>query len=53
MTLLDRIQSPADLKGLSRDDLRTLSQEIRERLIDDGPGRGREQDRGSDGHAEG
>ncbi len=34
MTLLDRITSPADLKALSRDELRTVSQEIRERLID-------------------
>jgi len=34
MTLLDRIASPADLKHLSRDDLRALSQEIRDRLID-------------------
>ncbi len=31
---LDRIDSPADLKALTRDELRTLSQEIRERLID-------------------
>lgn len=34
MTLLDRIASPADLKALSRDELRVISQEIRERLID-------------------
>jgi 1-deoxy-D-xylulose-5-phosphate synthase len=34
MTLLDRITSPADLKALSRDDLRAVSQEIRDRLID-------------------
>jgi 1-deoxy-D-xylulose-5-phosphate synthase len=34
MTLLDRIQSPADLKSLTRDELRALSAEIRERLID-------------------
>jgi 1-deoxy-D-xylulose-5-phosphate synthase len=34
MAVLDRINSPADLKSLSRDDLRTLSSEIRERLID-------------------
>jgi 1-deoxy-D-xylulose-5-phosphate synthase len=34
MSLLDRIESPADLKALSRDELRALSQEIRERLID-------------------
>jgi 1-deoxy-D-xylulose-5-phosphate synthase len=31
--LLDRVHSPADLKGLSRDELRTLSAEMRERLI--------------------
>lgn len=34
MPILDRIESPADLKTLSRDELRALSQEIRERLID-------------------
>ncbi|HEY5545075.1 MAG TPA: 1-deoxy-D-xylulose-5-phosphate synthase [Gemmatimonadaceae bacterium] len=34
MSLLDRIESPADLKTLSRDELRALSQEIRDRLID-------------------
>ena len=34
MTLLDRITSPADLKTLSRDELRVVSQEIRDRLID-------------------
>jgi len=34
MSLLDKVDSPADLKGLSRDDLRVLSQEMRERLID-------------------
>ena len=34
MSLLDKVDSPADLKGLSRDDLRALSQEMRERLID-------------------
>ena len=34
MSLLDQITSPQDLKGLSRDDLRVLSQEMRERLID-------------------
>ena len=34
MSLLDRIESPSDLKALSRDELRTLSQEIRDRLID-------------------
>ena len=34
MPLLDRIASPADLKALSRDELRALSEEIRGRLID-------------------
>lgn len=34
MTVLDRIQSPADLRGLSRDELRTLASDMRERLID-------------------
>ncbi|MDQ6886351.1 MAG: 1-deoxy-D-xylulose-5-phosphate synthase [Gemmatimonadota bacterium] len=34
MTLLDRVHSPADLKGMSRDELRALAQEIREFLID-------------------
>ncbi|MDQ3698515.1 MAG: 1-deoxy-D-xylulose-5-phosphate synthase [Gemmatimonadota bacterium] len=34
MSLLDRIQSPADLKPLSRDQLRTLAGEMRARLID-------------------
>jgi len=34
MGILDRIASPADLKGLSRDELRALSDEIRTRLID-------------------
>jgi 1-deoxy-D-xylulose-5-phosphate synthase len=34
MSLLDRIASPADLKALSRDELRAVSQEIRDRLID-------------------
>lgn len=34
MSILEGIQSPADLKVLSRDDLRQLSQEMRERLID-------------------
>ncbi|HMS02109.1 MAG TPA: 1-deoxy-D-xylulose-5-phosphate synthase [Gemmatimonadaceae bacterium] len=34
MSILDRIQSPADLRGLSRDDLRTLATEMRQRLID-------------------
>ncbi len=34
MALLDRIDSPAGLKELSRDDLRTLSAEMRACLID-------------------
>lgn len=33
MTLLDRIESPADLKRLHRDQLPQLAQEIRDRLI--------------------
>ena len=32
--LLDRVQSPADLKAFTRDELRGLSDEIRQRLID-------------------
>ena len=34
MSILGRIRTPADLKALSRDELRTLSEDIRERLID-------------------
>src|SRR5262252_8594604 len=34
MTLLDRIASPADLRGLTRDDLHVLAAEIRARLVD-------------------
>ncbi len=34
MSILERLQSPADLKGLSRDELRVLAQEMRARLID-------------------
>src|SRR6187431_2311044 len=34
MTILDRIQSPADLKPLTHDELRELSAAIRDRLID-------------------
>lgn len=34
MTILERILSPADLRGLSRDELRALAIEMRERLID-------------------
>ena len=34
MSLLDRVQTPADLKGMSRDELRALSDEMRAFLID-------------------
>ena len=34
MSILDRVKSPADLKGLSRDELRALSADIRAFLID-------------------
>ena len=34
MALLDRIQSPADLRGLTRDELRTVAAEMRARLIE-------------------
>jgi 1-deoxy-D-xylulose-5-phosphate synthase len=34
MSLLNQIQSPADLRKLSRDDLPVLAQEVRERLVD-------------------
>jgi 1-deoxy-D-xylulose-5-phosphate synthase len=34
MGILERIASPADLKAISRDELRALSEEIRNRLID-------------------
>ena len=34
MSLLNQINSPADLRRLSRDDLPTLAQELRERLVD-------------------
>src|SRR6187401_3194916 len=34
MSILEGINSPADLKGLSRDELRVLAQEMRARLID-------------------
>src|ERR1700761_539319 len=34
MTILERIQSPADVRPLSRDELRVLAGEVRERLID-------------------
>jgi 1-deoxy-D-xylulose-5-phosphate synthase len=34
MSLLDRIQSPADLRALTRDELRTLADEMRTRLVD-------------------
>src|SRR6476661_9470835 len=34
MTLLDQIHSPADLRALTRDELKALADEIRARLID-------------------
>jgi 1-deoxy-D-xylulose-5-phosphate synthase len=34
MSLLDRINSPADLRALTRDELRQLADEVRARLID-------------------
>src|SRR5438552_8442429 len=34
MSILERIQSPADLRSLTRDELHTLADEIRARLID-------------------
>ncbi len=34
MSILEGIHSPADLKALSRDDLRVVAREMRERLID-------------------
>jgi 1-deoxy-D-xylulose-5-phosphate synthase len=34
MSILERIQSPADLRGLTREDLSSLADEIRARLID-------------------
>jgi 1-deoxy-D-xylulose-5-phosphate synthase len=34
MPILDRIHSPADLKALSRDELRALAADIRERMIE-------------------
>src|ERR671921_572606 len=34
MSLLDRIDSPTDLRSLSRDELRTLADELRERMVD-------------------
>ena len=34
MSLLDRIDSPADLRGLTRDELRTLAEELRVRMVD-------------------
>src|SRR5215467_1451840 len=34
MTLLDRITSPADIRGLTREDLHVLASELRARLID-------------------
>jgi 1-deoxy-D-xylulose-5-phosphate synthase len=34
MSLLDRVQLPADLRGLSRDDLLRLAEDVRARLVD-------------------
>ena len=34
MTLLDRIDSPQDLHGLTEDELAQVAQEVRELLID-------------------
>ena len=34
MSILDRINSPADLKPMTRDELRTISEEMRTRLIE-------------------
>src|SRR5437868_15543436 len=34
MSLLDRVNSPADLRSFSPEELKTLAEEIRERLID-------------------
>jgi 1-deoxy-D-xylulose-5-phosphate synthase len=34
MSLLDRIDSPADLRSLTRDELRTLADDMRARLVD-------------------
>ena len=34
MSILDKVRSPADMKGMSRDELRELAAAVRERLID-------------------
>src|SRR5512140_2610161 len=34
MSILDRIQSPADLRPLTRDELRTLAADLRARMVD-------------------
>src|SRR5215468_12607271 len=34
MTILDRIKTPADVRGLTRDELSTLAGDVRTRLID-------------------
>jgi 1-deoxy-D-xylulose-5-phosphate synthase len=34
MSLLDRIESPADIRALSRDELRVLADELRARMVD-------------------
>ncbi|MDB4913393.1 MAG: deoxyxylulose-5-phosphate synthase [Gemmatimonadetes bacterium] len=34
MSILDRIQSPADIRALTRDELRILASDVRERMVD-------------------
>src|SRR5215217_7674687 len=34
MTILDRVQSPADIRVLTRDELRTLAADLRARMVD-------------------
>ena len=34
MSILDRIDSPADLRELSRDELRTLAGDVSDRMVD-------------------
>ena len=34
MTLIDRIDGPEDLRGLSEEELQTLAQEVREHIIE-------------------
>ena len=33
MSILEGINSPADLRGLSRDELRTLAQDMRDKMV--------------------